>query len=194
MPSKPLFLIGAGGHAKVVAAALASQGKAITAYVDDNPASWLDSQHIPHISEAQLEAQLGTNPELVIGFVGLTLEALERRSQCMRDYQAKGAIFPSITHASAIIGSPVSLGAGVQILAGAVVNPYAIIKDGAVINSAAVIEHDAIIGAGSHIAPRAVVLGGAILGEHCFIGANAVIIQGVKVEQKTFVKALSLRK
>ncbi len=194
MPAKPLILIGAGGHAKVVLAALASQGKSITAYVDPNPASWLDAQSIPRLSEAELQALLPQAPELIIGFMGLTTEALERRRALMQDYQSKGAHFPAVTHAAATIGSPVVLSAGVQVLSAAVVNPYAIIKDGAVVNSGAVVEHDAIIGAGAHIAPRAVVLGEARIGECSFIGANAVVVQGVNVEAKTFVKALSVRK
>lgn len=191
---KPLMLIGAGGHAKVVAAALATQSKTIAAYVDPNPASWLESQGVPRLSEEELSLRLQDSPELVIGFLGLTPDALRKRAQLMKEYQALGATFPSVVHASATIASPVALGAGVQVLTGAVINPYAVIKDGAVINTGAVVEHDAIIGAGAHIAPRAVVLGAGRVGECSFIGANAVVIQGVNVEPNSFVKALSVRR
>lgn len=192
--AKPLILIGAGGHAKVVVDALASQKKPLAAYVDPTPAPWLEAMGVKRMTDAELDALLPTSPELVIGFVGLTTDALERRLDLMRQYRTKGAFFPAIIHASATIGSSVSIGFGAQILAASVINPFAAIKDAAIINTAAIIEHDAIIGEGAHIAPRAVVLGNARIGDTSIIGSNAVVIQGSIVKARSFVKALSVHK
>jgi UDP-perosamine 4-acetyltransferase len=189
MSAKPLILIGAGGHAKVVVDALASQGRTLAGFVDTNPAPWLGA--IPHLSEQELEGQLA-HVELVMGFVGLQVASLDRRLQVQRSYTARGAVFPPVIHATATLGSEVALGAGVQVLAGAIVNAHALIGEAAIINTAAVVEHDAHVGAGSHIAPRAVVLGGARVGELCFVGCNAVIIQNAKLNPHSFVKALSI--
>ncbi len=189
--SQPIILIGAGGHAKVLADALDSQGQTITAYVDPNPSAWLDALNIPRISESDLQAQLPA-VTLVIGFVGLSIEALIRRAAIMRDYIAQGANIPPVIHASAIIGQHVRVGAGVQILAGSIINAYATLEDGVVINTGAVIEHDAHISACTHVAPRAVVLGSAHIGEACFVGANSVVIQGANLKPHSFIKALSI--
>jgi sugar O-acyltransferase (sialic acid O-acetyltransferase NeuD family) len=192
MASDALILIGAGGHSKVVVDALASRGVRVTAYVALQPSTWIEQNGISRMDEQQLETLLPQSPQLVMGFVGLGVEALQRRSILMRQYEEKGGRFPPVIHASAIVSHKVRLDAGVQVLVGAVVNADAILEKGAVINTAAVVEHDAVIGAGSHIGPRAVVLGGAKLGRECFIGSNAVIIQQTVVASGSFIKALSI--
>lgn len=189
--NNPLILIGAGGHAKCVADALTTQGKIITHFVDDIIPAWLSATPM---SEADLHQQCASIPDCIIGFVGLSVDALSRRLALLRTYQQEGAIFTPVIHKSAIISPSARIGAGVHVLAGAIVNAGAIIEEGAVINTGAVIEHDAHIGAGCHIAPRAVVLGKATLGECCFIGSNAVVIQGASMGSQFFVKALSVHK
>jgi len=189
MPKNPLILIGAGGHAKVVLDALASHGKTITHYVDTNTPDWLSAKAM---SEEELQALLPQSPECIMGFVGLSVDALSRRLAMLRAYQAQGARFPVITHTSAIISPHAKIAAGAQVMAASVINAYATIAEGVVINTAATVEHDTTIRAGSHIAPRAVVLGGASIGECCFIGSNAVVIQEANVPSQTFVKAQSV--
>jgi sugar O-acyltransferase (sialic acid O-acetyltransferase NeuD family) len=187
------ILIGAGGHAKVVADAIASEGKTITHYVDPNPAPWLDALGAMHITESDL-SRIIEGAELVLGLGGITPESLARRTALMAKYEEMGASFPPIIDESATLGSDIAVEDGAHILAGTIINAGARIGAGAIINTAAVIEHDAIIETGAHIAPRAVVLGAASIGAHAFVGAGAVVVQGRSVAKNAFVKALTVHK
>lgn len=188
----PYFLIGAGGHAATIVEIASMQGLRLQGYNDPKPASWIAAHDARQLDDATLEALLTKHPQLVMGFVGLNTESLQRRMGVMVRYTTLGAQFPPIIHPQAIISPSARIGGGVQILGGAVVNAHAVIGDGAIINSGAVIEHHAHIGAGSHIAPRASVLGNAHIGECAFVGAGAVVIQGQRVAAAQFVRALSV--
>lgn len=183
------ILIGAGGHAKV----LLDMIKPI-AYVDPHPNAWLDTMGAKHMSDAELTALLPQKPSLVMGFVGLTCEALSKRYALMQDYARRGAQFPALIHPAAIASPSSIIHDGVQVLPGAVVNAHAVLKEGVVINSGAVVEHDAVIGSGAHIAPRASVLGSANVGECAFVGSGAVIVQNALVASQHFVKALTVHR
>jgi UDP-perosamine 4-acetyltransferase len=52
-----------------------------------------------------------------------------------------------------MVSPSVRLGAGVAIMAGAVINAEGRIEDLAIINTGAVIDHDAWIGEAAHVAP-----------------------------------------
>lgn len=95
-------------------------------------------------------------------------------------------------HNSAAIAPDVEWGEGVQIMAGAIIQPGCVIGDNVLINTRASVDHDCRIGSHSHIAPGAVLCGNVTLGEGCFIGAGAVIVQGVTLEAGTFVPAGTL--
>jgi sugar O-acyltransferase (sialic acid O-acetyltransferase NeuD family) len=190
-PQKSLILIGAGGHAKSIWDAIHSQGLTLTAYVDPESKPWLDSLGIHRIEESSLAEQLQDAPQLIMGFLGLDTNSLAKRQRKMEDYRSRGAIFPVIAHTSTIISTNARIDAGVQLMAGSIVNGFATIEPGAVINTRAIVEHDVRIGVGSHIAPGATVLGGAIVGACCYIGSNAVVIQNSTVAPCTLVKASS---
>ncbi len=190
--ASPLILIGAGGHAGSIVDALA--GAALTAYADPKACDWLDKAGVKHLTDEQLATSLPKHAQLIMGYVGLTCDALEKRLRVLRQFTRQGAVFPPIVHPSAIVSPSATIGTGAQVLAGAIINSRARIGEGAVINSGAVIEHDAIIGPGAHIAPRAVVLGGAQVGDTAFIGSGAVVIQNSIVAPGSFTKAQSVAK
>jgi sugar O-acyltransferase (sialic acid O-acetyltransferase NeuD family) len=184
-----IYLIGAGGHAKVLADILEARNKKLVGYVDPKAAIWLEKRGVPKISEEELADLIPNHSELIIGFVGLDCVALAKRLKMLENYTKQGAGFPSIIHPSAVVSPYATIAQGVQIFPNAVVNSYAIIEEGAVINSGAVVEHDAHIESGVHIAPRATVLGGAKVGSCAYIGSGAVIIQNAVLAEKSFVKA-----
>lgn len=188
----PLVLIGAGGHAKVLVDIIRARGRKLLGYVDDENKPWLAELGVPRMQEQELPAALA-QAELVIGFVGLSCAALQRRLEIMRNYLQQGARLATLIHPSAVVSDRAQLATGVQVLPGAVINAQAVLGVGAVINSGAVVEHDANIGAGVHLAPRAVALGGTTIGECAYVGSGAVVIQNVSVAPAEFIKALAVR-
>jgi sugar O-acyltransferase (sialic acid O-acetyltransferase NeuD family) len=193
-PQKTLVFIGAGGHAHTLLDALALRGVKPVAYVDPVTQPWIEALGVAHISERELTRLLPSKPQLVVGFVGLTPDALQHRLQTMQVYHSQGAELPAIIHPSAVVSQFATVAAGAHIGAGALVNAAAAIGMGAVINTGAIVEHDARIGSGAHIAPGAAVLGDATVGDCAFIGSQALVVQGSNVSPRQFVKAQTVHK
>ncbi|MEX2219811.1 MAG: acetyltransferase, partial [Phycisphaerales bacterium] len=74
-----------------------------------------------------------------------------------------------------------SVGRGVFIAPGAVVQAFAAIADHAIINTGAIVEHDCRVGENAHIAPGAVIGGGAEVGADALIGLGARVMPGVRI-------------
>jgi sugar O-acyltransferase (sialic acid O-acetyltransferase NeuD family) len=187
---KPIYLIGAGGHCKVLVDILHLRGATIAGYYDFKTSAWLKELGIHKIKdEDSLNKLCKEKHQLCVAFLGRNIEDLKRRYVQMHECQKRGASFPAIIHPHSIISPKAVIGQGVQILAGSIVNACAVIKEGAVLNTASIVEHDAIIGPGSHLAPRATVLGAASVGDNSFVGSGSVIIQGRHVKKESFLKA-----
>jgi sugar O-acyltransferase (sialic acid O-acetyltransferase NeuD family) len=183
-----IALIGAGGHAKMVAETLAATGHRVVAYCDRRAAPWLDAQRIDDDARiGELPAEVG----VALGVGGIDPAGLARRRLLLDTALAGGRRAPAIIHPSAIIGRGARLAAGAQVLAGAIVQPGASIGVAAIVNSGALVEHDSEIGDGTHVCPRAIVLADCRVGSDCMIGAAAVILPGNTVPPGTLVPALT---
>lgn len=187
--NQPLYLIGGGGHCKVLVDVLHILGAKIGGYNDIVQVEWLESLTIPRISEEKLENLCKRGAQLVMAFIGTDVSTLKRRMEKMRMYESYGAILPKVIHPKAIISATATIKEGSQVLAGAVINPYSTVESGSIINTRGVVEHDVVVKSGSHIAPGAIVLGNATIGENCYIGASSIVIQGISVSNNAFIKA-----
>jgi UDP-3-O-[3-hydroxymyristoyl] glucosamine N-acyltransferase len=87
----------------------------------------------------------------------------------------KPIAFPSGVHASAIIGTGVTLGARVSIQPHTVVEPGAIIGDDTVIGAGSYIGHESVIGAGCLIYPHVTLRERTRIGSRVIIHSGAVI-------------------
>lgn len=81
------------------------------------------------------------------------------------------------------------IGAGSQVLAGAIINTGARIGLGTIVNSGAIVEHDAEIGDFCHLAPGSVTGAGARLGASVLLGTNAAVLPGRCVVKGTVIGA-----
>jgi sugar O-acyltransferase (sialic acid O-acetyltransferase NeuD family) len=183
-----IALIGAGGHAKMVAATLEATGHRIVAYCDRHVVPWLG---VPRIEDDGLIRELPHKVGVVLGVGGIDPAGLARRRLLLEAALAGGRRAPLVIHPSAVIGRGARLAAGAQVLAGAIVQPGASIGLAAIVNSGALVEHDSEIGDGSHVCPRAVVLADCRVGADCMIGAAAVVLPGNAVPRATLVPALT---
>jgi UDP-perosamine 4-acetyltransferase len=95
----------------------------------------------------------------------------------------------SALHPSAIIAEAVSLGRGVTIMAGVVVNAGATVGDNVIVNTGAIIEHDVHLGRHVHVASGATLAGGVIVDDDAHIGAGATVIQGLRIGQRAIIGA-----
>ena len=190
--SLPVIIIGAGGHAAVVADALLASGARVLGFTDRDPASHGSSRcGLPVLGD---DTVLGRHtPQTValangIGGVGARAGDALRR-EVHRALAGRGWRFVGMRHPSAIVSPFARLGGAVQLHAGSIVQPDAEVGEGCIVNTGAVIEHDAQIGAWCHVAPGALVCGNVSIGARCHIGAGAIVRQGIRLADDTVVGA-----
>lgn len=165
-PMAEIYVLGAGGHAKVLIDALKLCGIQIAGVAE------------PGDDEALLDKR--TDSILLVNGVGGVGDTVPRR-RVYEKFKQRGFRFATVRHPAAIVADDVELGEGVQIMAGAVVQPGARIGDNTIVNTRAVVDHDCDIGNHCHIAPGATLSGMVTLGEGAHIGAGATVIQSVKI-------------
>jgi sugar O-acyltransferase (sialic acid O-acetyltransferase NeuD family) len=190
--SMPVIVLGAGGHAKVLINALQLCSVAILGVTDPDPA--LIGQKVlgaPVIgTDDVLENYSPQEVQLVNGLGSVCLPKARSR---VYDFGKKlGFVFASVVHPAAVVAGDVRLGEGVQVMAGAVLQPGAILGENVIINTKASVDHDCIIGSHSHIAPGATLSGAVIIGIGVHLGTGASIVQGVKLGNFSLVGAGSL--
>ena len=186
--SRPVILLGGGGHARVVAETVQAMGLSLLGFTDPRDTAAV----LPGVERlGGDEAVLARRPEEVFLANGLgSTRSTDTRRRLFEDFAERGYAFARLTHPAAVV-SPhaTALGRGVQILAGAVVGPGAALDDNVLVNTRAVVEHDARVGAHSHLAPGAVICGGCRIGTGVHVGAGAVVLQGLQVGDGAIIAA-----
>lgn len=100
-----------------------------------------------------------------------------------------GFKFPNIIHPNSVISKSASLGQGIVICAGAVINPYAVVSDNAVVFTGSTIDHHNKIGRSSIVSPGVHTGGFVVLEDRVFIGVGASIMPRIKVGSSAVVGA-----
>jgi sugar O-acyltransferase (sialic acid O-acetyltransferase NeuD family) len=178
---RPVHVIGAGGHAKVVAATLRAAGYEILQFFDDDPARWGQTMAggIPiqgPIASAQDHPDIPA--VLAIGdnrvrqrLSGLSLEWL------------------SVVHPRALVEERVTIGPGTVVFAGAILQPEVRIGAHCIVNTAASVDHECMVGDFVHLAPGSRLAGAVTIEEGAMVGIGASIILGVTVGAWSMVGA-----
>ena len=188
--SLPLVVLGAGGHAKVVVALLRAIGAEIKGVCDpglasQSIASW---RGLVVLGGDEALQQLDAGSVALVNGVGQVVGS-RRRKDMFLSLKAKGYRFPALVHPTAWVDPSVELGEGVQVMAGAVIQPDATVGADTIINTGSRVDHDCIIDCHVHVAPGAVLCGAVRIASDTFIGAGATIIQGVSVGRDSIVGA-----
>jgi len=182
---EPMFVVGGGGHAKVVIELIAERANYQIAGLIDNVKSG-SVLGIPIIgTDADLPRlrRTGVSKAFVALGDNRVRLALCRRLQ-QHDFQVVNAI-----SRAAVISSSAQLGVGVAVMAGVVVNAQCRIENFTILNTGVIIDHDNQIGEASHIAPGCTLAGRVTVGRLAFIGTGASIIPGISVGDAAIVGA-----
>jgi sugar O-acyltransferase (sialic acid O-acetyltransferase NeuD family) len=188
---KPVLIIGAGGHAKVVADALLASGRHVLGFTAGGTTDGEYPDVLPGLrvlgSDRILSKYAPMEIDLVNGLGGVDCDGLRRRVQEL--LEADGWNFTGVCHPTAQASPFASVSAGVQLLAASVIQAGARIGPGSIVNTSAIVEHDSVLDAYVHVAPRAVLCGNTQVGCNSHIGAGAIIVQGVRLGPNTLVAA-----
>ena len=189
--NKPVLIIGAGDHSKVLLDILLDQNIKVIGFTDKNIPKGTLIYDIPVIGDDSVYTNYKTNEvELVngIGSIGKT----SLREYFFTSLKEQGYSFKSIIHPSAIISKRVKLGEGVQILAGSVINIESVIGNNSIVNTKSSVDHGCVIGNHCHIAPGCTLSGCVTVGDRTHIGTGTAIIQGIKIGSNVIIGAGSV--
>lgn len=185
--NKPWVILGAGGHARVLAEALLRAGQPVMGCVAPEVSGELPT-HVTHLGNDEVLDSYGAGDVVLVNGLGSVRQPVQR-IRVFDQWHARGYRFASVVHPGAQIASDVLLGEGVQIMAGAVVQPGCRLGVNVIVNTGAVVDHDCTIGAHAHLAPGVVLSGGVHVGEGAHIGTGARVIQGVSIGTQAVVGA-----
>lgn len=175
---RPLVIIGAGGHACVLAEAAISSGWAIAGHIAPQAGS-----------DPLLGVWLGTDDAITSDMVcalglGFVDRAGAQRRAALLDH-AKATVL----HPAAIIANSAQIDQGAFAAAGAMISTQAHIGAGALINTGAIVDHHCRVGTNTHIATGARLTGNVTIGNNVLVGAGAIIRQGVSIGHDCIVGA-----
>lgn len=187
--SRPVIVLGSGGHAKVVIDALLKNGVKILAAADIDPARQGGSiLGVSIISEDRIAADHQPNSITLVNGIGSTGSPKARRAVFYR-FRKQGYIFSTVIHPSAVIAKEVEIGEGCQIMAGVVVQTGVRIGVDSIINTRSSVDHDCRIGDHVHIAPGVTLSGAVVIGDGAHLGSGATVIQGMTIGNDCIVAA-----
>jgi sugar O-acyltransferase (sialic acid O-acetyltransferase NeuD family) len=177
------FVIGAGGHAKVVLSILKQKEPLNILVYDQCSKRYGTTVHGIKILEYDSKAVF-SNFHVAIGN-----NQIRRRIYLSHVLKSN---FLSVISNEASIAETAIIKDGVLIAPKAVVSVDSSIGIGCIINHGAIIDHDCVIGEFCHLAPNSTVLGGAVLGDNVFVGAGATILPGLKIGNNVIIGAGSV--
>lgn len=183
MPTSPILIVGAGGHALVVVDALRCDGwRAEDIVLCDH-----NEQRVGAIL-AGLEVK-SVPPVSTVGRFHVAIGQNIVRRRLQRELSQAGGQAMTIVHPAAVVSKSALVEPGCLITAQSVVGPDVHVGEGVIVNHGAVVDHECIVGAFAHIGPGATLGGAAILEEACLIGAGARVLPGVVVGCETILGA-----
>jgi sugar O-acyltransferase (sialic acid O-acetyltransferase NeuD family) len=186
---KLLYLLGAGGHASVLADMLKVNDEKISAIF--SPQADLTRKALAAIPTFEDENNLlnkeGADFMLVNGIGSLPGNTLRKKLFCK--FVERGYLFKTVISKHAVVSSFSDLGHGVQVMPKAILQAGVVVGDNSIINTGAIIEHDCVIGKHNHIAPGVTLSGQVITGDNVHIGTGAVVIQGITIGAGTVIAA-----
>ena len=187
-----VLILGAGGHAQVVADILL---RAYEAGVSCRPIGFLDDDSALVGTEVMGLPVLGTIAQLddfdhdaVIVAIGDN----RTRARIFESVRARGERIVNAIHPAAVLAPDVRLGQGMMICAGVVVNPGTVIGDNVILNTGCTVDHHNRIGNHAHIAPGVHLGGNVIIGEGTLVGIGATVIPQRTVGEWSVIAAGSV--
>jgi sugar O-acyltransferase (sialic acid O-acetyltransferase NeuD family) len=171
------IVVGAGGHARSVIAALRSTTFEPIACTDFDPALHGEAlDGVPILGDDGLLANLRLRCAAACMGVGAVGDN-RPRAELYAHVVELGFELPAVVHARAHVAPSATLAEGCVVLAGALVGPGASVGENAIVGTGAVVEHDCRVGEHAHLASGCVLGGGARVAIGAHVGLGAVILQ-----------------
>jgi sugar O-acyltransferase (sialic acid O-acetyltransferase NeuD family) len=185
----PLILIGAGGHARVLLDALELIGAKVIGVLDaDAGLAGKQVMGYPILGDDDVLRGHAPGSIALVNAIG-SVDSMQLRKSIYEKLRRTGHVFASVVHPRATVSRHAVAAAGLQVMAGAVVQAGARLGEDTIVNTAATVDHDCLIGAHVHIGPGVTLSGNVQIGEETHVGTGATVIQGVRIGARCMVAA-----
>lgn len=183
-----IVIIGAGGHARVVAS--------ILEYYRNYEVIGIADRGVNNLGELICRHKIISSwknwqewKDLGVTHVVLAIGENRERACLYGKMISEGFEIPMLIHPKAIVEKGASLGNGTLVCVGAVVCAESRIGENTIVNTGAIIDHEVKIGKHVHIAPGAIICGRVEVGDYSFIGAGARIIDKKRIGSNVVIGA-----
>ena len=175
---RTLVILGAGGHASVVAESAVRAGWRVVGIASrerpDASGPFAGAEWLGDPDGEDARGRLAAQSARGVGLHAAVGDGTVRKrwvSEC-----GGPLAFVSVIDPTALVSPSATVDRGVFIAAGAIVHPRATVGTGAIINTRAVVEHDCVVGEFAHVSPGAILCGAVRVGHGAQVGAGAVVI------------------
>ena len=183
-----VIIMGAGGHAKVIADIIHKSGDNVLGFLDDTKEKGniiikdINLKVIGKVDECVKISKINSNVKFIIAIGNNQIR--KQISERYKDIEYYTAIHPS-----AQIALDVEIEEGTAIMANACINTSAKIGKHCIINTGAIVEHDNQIENYVHISPNGTCCGTVKIGELTHIGAGAIVKNNINITSECVIGA-----
>lgn len=179
------MILGAGGHARVIADIVERQYGGVLAGFLDERLSGGEVDGVPMLGRlADLDRVLAEMGGAGVGvIVGVGDNATRRRivSDIAPIVESAGAGFVPAIDPSAVISPRAMIGPGTVVMAHVTVNTGAVVGAHAILNTACSVDHDCRVADFAHISPGVHLAGTVTVGEGTHVGTGSAVIPGIRI-------------
>ena len=183
-----LFIIGGGGHSRVVIESFRKSGSQIDGIVDPAYIKCENVVGIPVIGGDEALDTFSIDAIRLINGVGVLPGHLGRWKITER-LRNRGFKFVTVIDPDAVVSSRVKVSEGVQVLAGCILQDGVTIGRDSVVNTGTILDHDCNLGEKCWISPGVTICGGTIIGSNAYIGTGATLIQNLTIGDGALIRA-----
>ena len=185
--SVKLFIIGAGGHSRVILDCDKILKHNVLGIIDINQ----NKKKKENINGVNVYPKNHINNIKKNHAIFLAIGENKLREKYYNKLKKKYKLI-NLIHPRSLVSKQIEIGKGNYIGPGATINSNTKILNNTIINSRALIEHECIIEDNSHVGPGVKLGGRCIVSKNVFIGIGSVVIDKVKIGEDTVVGAASL--
>ena len=182
---KEVIIIGASGHARVIADIIRISNDKLIGFLDDNPevqgnVIFEDKKVLGTTKEEDI--QKFNNYYFIIGIGSNNVrEKISNKYPTLKWYTA--------IHPSAIIGSNVEIGEGTVIMPGTVINTGTRIGKHCILNTCSSLDHDNLLEDYVHVSPGSHLAGTVKVGKGTWICAGVTVINNINIANNNIIGA-----
>lgn len=174
-----MLLIGAGGHARVCLEALRDDPRHDVVGAVSRDGTSIDALGVDVLGSDDQLQEVTDSAHATTAFVAIGDN--QARARLTERWLEVGFALTCAVSRHAMVSHTATMGDGVAVLPGAVVNAATTLGTGTIVNTNASVDHDCQVGSFVHIAPGTAIGGGVTIGDGALVGIGARILPNLHI-------------